>query len=217
MSGDAKPNIPAAGRTTSDPLDSHRRFKWNIGFSITLFVFALLALFVWFPRDITGGFVEVKHVGKIGPGDAFFPVLLACAILALSLIDLITVLVRSARGNHPGDMGELTFANILFLARFHVAVLLGLLVMYVLGPTVVAVQNILTGEISQYRQLVDTVPYKYIGFVAGALLMVLPTIAWAEGRWSVRAVLIVLLVVLVMIVAFDVMLKNVQLPPNADY
>jgi hypothetical protein len=47
--------------------------------------------------------------------------------------------------------------------------------------------------------------------------LTLPTIAWAEGRWSVRALLTVLSVVLVMIVVFDVLLRNVQLPPNADY
>lgn len=217
MAGEDSLHSPARGETAPDPNVSRRGIKWNAGFGVTLSGFALIALFVWFPRDITSGFVETNQVGKIEPGDAFFPVLLACAILVLSLIDLLMTGFKAARNLPAGDLGRLTFGNLLFLARFHVAVLFGLIAMYVLGPAVVTLQNSLTGEAAQYRQLVDTLPYKYIGFVAGALIVTLPTIAWAEGRWSVRALLTVLSVVLVMIIVFDVLLRNVQLPPNADY
>ncbi|MEZ5843657.1 MAG: hypothetical protein R3D27_07965 [Hyphomicrobiaceae bacterium] len=115
-----------------------------------------------------------------------------------------------------GAIGRLSADNFWFLFRFHIAILLGLAAMYGLGPAFVAVQNALTGGEVEYRQLADTVPYKYIGFVAGSLLMTLPTIAWAEGRWSARSAVTVLLVVLAIIVIFDVLLTNVQLPPNAN-
>jgi len=191
---------------------------WEIGFGVVLVGVALVSLFIWFPHDITGGFIERNQVGNVGPGDAFFPVLLASAILVLSLIGLLAHAVKVAR-NIPVDreMGRVTRANLKFLARFHLIVVAGLLAIYLLGPIVVATQNVLTDGVEQYRQLVDTAPYKYIGYIAGALIMTLPIIAWAEGRWSTRALIVVLAVVLSTIVIFDVLLNNVQLPPNADY
>lgn len=216
MANDANPGGPAPVR--SDPGQPAADIRWDVGFSATLAAFAAVALFVWFPRDIAGGFIVRNAVGKIGPGDAFFPVLLASAILILSLLDLALNGVRSARNVPPAStVGRLTFGNLVFLVRFHAAVLAGLIVMFWLGPALVAVQNELTGGALQYRQLADAVPYKYVGFVAGGLIVTLPTIAWAERRWSVRSALIALFVVVMMIVVFDVLLKNVQLPPNADY
>jgi hypothetical protein len=200
------------------PGDPVRYLSWDAGFGLALTIFALLALFVWFPNDITGGFIERNQVGRIGPGDAFFPVLLASAILLLALIDVTVSLFRARSGAPPSDSaGGLTLGNIVFLVRFHSAVLLGLIAMYWLGPLVVAAQSVMTGNDLSYRQLVDTPPYKYIGFILGALIATLPTIAWAERRWSRRSALTVLLVVIATIFIFDVLLTNVQLPPNADY
>lgn len=195
-----------------------RNARWDVGFGLVLVAFAVLALLVWFPNNIAGGFIVTSRAGKIGPGDAFFPVLLAGAILVLSLIDLAMSALRARRDNHaPGGIGKLTPGNLAFLGRFHVAVFLGLVIMFWLGPIVTALQNVLTDGALTYRQLADTVPYKYIGFIVGAAVVTLPTIAWAEGGWRARSVLCVLAVVAMIIVVFDVLLTNVQLPPNADY
>lgn len=191
---------------------------WNIGFGVALCFFALVALLVWFPRDIIGSFIETNQVGKVGPGDAFFPVLLASAILGLSIVHLLSMLFqRRTGGDTAATIGKLTVANIWFLVRFHLVVLLGLFTMYVLGPIVVSAINAVQGSDLQYKALVDTVPYKYVGYAVGGCLLTMPLIAWAEGGLRLRSIIIVCGMIVLSILIFDVLLSNVQLPPNADY
>ena len=191
---------------------------WNIGFGIVLCLFAILALFVWFPRDIIGSFIETNQVGKVGPGDAFFPVLLASAILGLSIVHLVATLWQRRSGDDTAiTIGKLSSANIWFLVRFHLIVLAALFIMYVLGPLVVSAINAVFGSELKYKALVDTIPYKYIGYAVGGCLLTLPLIAWAEGSLRIRSIVIVLATIIASILIFDVLLSNVQLPPNADY
>ncbi|MGI9523223.1 MAG: hypothetical protein ACR2PG_16425 [Hyphomicrobiaceae bacterium] len=191
---------------------------WNIGFGLALCVFALVALFIWFPRDIIGSFIETNQVGKVGPGDAFFPVLLASAILGLSAVHLLSTLLRRRTGvDTATSIGKLTTANVWFLVRFHLVVLFGVLTMFALGPIVVSAINVIHGSDLQYKALVDTVPYKYVGYAVGGSLLALPLIAWAEGGLRLRSIIIVCAMIVVSILIFDVLLNNVQLPPNADY
>jgi len=53
------------------------RDPWNIGFGAVASIAALIALFIWIPYDIKGGFIEINQIGKPEPGDAFFPIILA--------------------------------------------------------------------------------------------------------------------------------------------
>jgi hypothetical protein len=202
----------------NDHMKSFAPDPWNIGFGAALVLFALAALFVWFPRDIIGSFIETNQVGKVGPGDAFFPVLLASAILGLSILHLLSMLFqRRTGGDTAATIGKLTVANIWFLVRFHLVVLLGLFTMYVLGPIVVSAINAVQGSDLQYKALVDTVPYKYVGYAVGGCLLTMPLIAWAEGGLRLRSIIIVCGMIVLSILIFDVLLSNVQLPPNADY
>jgi len=89
--------------------------------------------------------------------------------------------------------------------------------MYGLGPLTVAVLNSVGLLDADYRQLTDTAPYKYIGYVVGGFLMTITLIAWTEGRIRRQSVIAVVLTLIVAIIIFDVVLKNVLLPPNADY
>ena len=189
---------------------------WEIGFGVACVGFALLALSVWFPRDIVGGFTETNAAGKVGPGDAFFPTLLASSILLLGGIHVLKTLITSRGSAERQTIGRLSQANFSFLVRFHLVVGLGLAAMYLLGPLTVAVSNALLGGTATYRELVDTPPYKYVGYVSGALLITLPLIHWASGRTTLRTAVVVVAVILATIVLFDGLLRNVQLPPNAD-
>ena len=137
---------------------------WDIGFGAALFGLALLALLVWFPYDIQGGFVEINFVGKTEPGDAFFPVLLAGTILVLSGFHFLRALF--SRGvNAPAERsGRLTRENFIFLALFLLIVITGLAMMYWLGPLTASLANLAGITDLTYRQLVDTVPYKYVGY-----------------------------------------------------
>ncbi|MEM9592525.1 MAG: hypothetical protein AAF967_14605 [Pseudomonadota bacterium] len=190
---------------------------WDIGFGAALFVFALLAIFVWFPNDIRGAFVETDHAGKPEPGDAFFPVLLAGAILVLSATHVLkSLLLRKHAGDEPSQAG-LNRDDLIFLVFFNLIVVSALAAMFWLGPLAVAVANAVSGNDLTYRQLVDTVPYKYIGYGFGGFVMTASLIAWAEAGLRWQAILAVVSVIAVSIVVFDILLINVQLPPNADY
>lgn len=190
---------------------------WDIGFGAVLFLFALGALLIWFPYDIRGGFLDVDHAGKPEPGDAFFPVLLAGAILLLSAIHVLKALLSNRQSVTAEQQGRLTRDDLIFLFVFNAIVVTSLAVMFWLGPLATLAANFFTGSELTYRQLVDTVPYKYIGYCVGGFVMTASLIAWAEAGLRWRAILSVLAVIAASIIVFDVLLFNVQLPPNADY
>ena len=205
--------------TDNDRTDKAAPDPWDIGFGVVMLLGGLTALFVWFPLDIRGAFIEAGISGKRQPGDAFFPVLLACGIVALSALHLVASLFR--RGpvddEDTAERGRLSPANLKFLVMFHAIVLAGMATMYWLGPLVVGLLNGLGAVDASYRQLVDTPPYKYIGYVVGGGTMTLALIGWAERGVSRRHIVTVALVILAVIFIFDGLLNNVQLPPNADY
>ncbi|TQV81768.1 hypothetical protein [Denitrobaculum tricleocarpae] len=190
---------------------------WDIGFGAALLVFALWALFFWFPADIPTGFFFINSVGREEPGDAFFPIILASLLAGLSLIQMILSWRNRRSGDEAGVTGGITLSNLKFLALFLTVVGVGLGLMYWLGPVTVAVLNAAGLLDGTYRNFSDTVPYKYLGYVAGGSVMTLALIVWAEGRVRPVAVMIVIAVLVVAILLFDVALRNVLLPPNADF
>jgi len=190
------------------------RDPWNIGFGAVVLVSALLALTVWFPNDIKGGFIDLNQMGKPEPGDAFFPIILAGILIVLSTAQLLGAVF----GRKPqAPSGRVTVENLRFLFQFYIIVLIGLTVMYWMGPLVVETLRSM-GFIDQtYRQLVDTRPYKYLGYVTGGFIISAGLITWAEGKVRARALSSVVIVQALLILILDVSLRNIQLPPNADF
>lgn len=188
---------------------------WDIGFGAVVLAASVLALTVWFPADIPTGFFHINAIGREEPGDAFFPIILAALLAVLSTIQLAQAIWR---GRDPAiPRGELTIDNLRFLALFLAIVGGGLAIMYGLGPIIVTALSALGDLDATYRQLSDTAPYKYIGYVAGGFAMTLALIAKTEGRIRWAGVVTVGLTLIVAILIFDVLLKNVLLPPNADF
>lgn len=190
---------------------------WNIGFGVAVLVFALFSLFVWFPADIPTGFFFINAIGREEPGDAFFPILLASLLAVLATIQITVTIIQSRRGYVGPTPGTLSLANLRFLAIFAAMVCAGLAIMYWLGPGVVQMLAMVGVTDGTYRQYSDTTPYKYIGYIVGGLLMTVAMIAWTEGRLRRTAVLSVVITLATSILIFDVFLRNVLLPPNADY
>ncbi len=188
--------------------------RWNIGFGAVALAIALLSLLVWFPNDINGGFIVINQIGKPEPGDAFFPTILAGMLLVLSAGQLLSA-VLSRKPQTPS--GKLTPDNLKFLFVFYAIVIIGLITMYWLGPLVVDGLRAIGVIDHTYRQLVDTVPYKYLGYVVGGFIMTLGLIVRAEGVIRPRAVLTVVIVIASLIFILDILLHNIQLPPNADF
>ena len=194
--------------------DVGSRDPWDIGFGVVVLIAALLTLLVWIPIDIKGGFIEINQIGKPEPGDAFFPIILTSLLLVLSIGQLVGALF--SRKPKPAS-GRLTPDNLKFLFLFYAVVLTGLTVMYWLGP--LAVETLRAAGIidNTYRQLVDTAPYKYLGYVTGGFGMTMALIIWAEGKIRLRSVLTVVIVLALIILLLDIILHNIQLPPNADF
>ncbi len=69
---------------------------------------------------------------------------------------------------------------------------------------------------SGYRPLRDTIPWKYIGFIAGGTCLVAGLKALVEGRVTMRGVVIGLAACLVLIALYDLPFDDLLLPPNGD-
>ncbi|MEM1343579.1 MAG: hypothetical protein AAGI34_03235 [Pseudomonadota bacterium] len=206
---------------------SHTRGKaapsrWDTGFGGVVFIGAVLCLTLWFPNDIRTGFLFVNTIGREEPGDAFFPVLLAATLAFLGALQIL--LARRARPSEPGGSlggslggSRLTRTNLAFLTALLAIVAGGLVLMYWLGPLTVAALGALDVLEGSYRNHSDSVPYKYLGFVAGGFCLALGLIGLTEGRVRRTAVLATAAVLLASILIFDVFLQNVLLPPNGEF
>ena len=190
---------------------------WDIGFGAVVFVASILAIFVWFPNDMRGGFFHINAIGNTEPGDAFFPSLLAATLALLSGLQLILSTLRGSPAVSPGAQGNLTADNIKFLMVFIGICVTGLLIMYTLGPGTAWVMRALGLIDLEYRYLTDTAPYKYLGYVTGGFLMTTTLIVWTEGKLRRVSIVSVLVVLAVSIIILDKLLTNVLLPPNADF
>lgn len=200
-------DLDERGRAAPDP--------WDVGFGVVFLAGSLLALLVWFPADIRGGFFHVNAIGRSEPGDAFFPILLAATLVTLSVVQLTAAILRPPPAGEPRL--RLTVRNMRFLALFVAITAAGLAIMFWLGPVVVWGMQALGLTEAEYRHLTDTAPYKYIGYVVGGFLMTVGLIVWGEGRIRRVGLVTVIVVLATAIVIFDVLLTNVLLPPNAEF
>ena len=69
---------------------------------------------------------------------------------------------------------------------------------------------------ADYRSLRDTVPWKYIGYFLGGIIIVFSLISMMEHRMRWRTLIISILVVVGLIIIYDLPFENLQLPPNGD-
>jgi hypothetical protein len=104
-----------------------------------------------------------------------------------------------------------------FLSRMIIPLGLGLSLMLYAGPLVVDFINTMGGEISTYRQLKDTFPYKFIGYSLGGFVLVFGLVCLIENRSSLSAAWAAIIAVLLLTLLYEVPFDNLLLPPNGDY
>lgn len=187
-----------------------RADPWSLGVAAVVAVFALATLIFWIPADIESSVVETFR-RRVIIGDALAPTVVAIAMLAVAGLFAATELLRPRRGSAPFDR-----QSAVFIVRLAVAIGAGLALMVYTGPLTVDAINAAGGEIGSYRQLRDTVPYKYLGYLAGGTVMVAGIIAVVEQRLARSAAAAAVLAVLVHIVLYDLPFDDVLLPPNGD-
>ena len=104
----------------------------------------------------------------------------------------------------------------LFAVQLAGAIAAGLALMTHTGPLVVDAVNALGGAVGSYRELRDTVPYKYLGYLLGGTVLVAGGIAVVEQRLTRGAVLAAVIATVALIVLYDVPFDDLLLPPNGD-
>ena len=171
-------------------------------------ILALLAIFVWIPNDTATGLI-FKQRGRLSIGDAMAPT------LAFGLIGLAGILIAlEKRKGLPA--AHIVRANIQFLAILIGVFLLSIALMRWSGPVAVLGAKAFGLTSQDYRDLRDTVPWKYVGFVIGGTTLVATLMTLMEGRFTWRAIWIGLLAVAGLIVVFDLPFPDLLLPPNGD-
>jgi len=185
-------------------------------------VFCGVMLFVWIPLDVDTGIIE-KVRRQVVLGDAFAPTI---AAIIIGLGGLLILLERA-----PSDSTEPTespdqslsvsaglpespgMADVKHAAVMLFLVTISLYLMRYTGPLLL---HLFEGSDAEYRLLRDTAPWKYLGFIAGGLWMIVSLIALNERRVRWQHFLIASAAVLLLIAFYDLPFEDLLLPPNGD-
>ena len=163
---------------------------------------AIVAGSVWLPADIDTGLIE-KVRRQVRIGDAAMPTLALAVILLGSTLALISP---------DPEAPDLRWRHITFLTALLATVAISFALMRWLGP----VAAMIGGAEGEYRNLRDTVPWKYIGFVAGGTFLVTGLKAFVDGRPTLKGVTIGFCACLALIAIYDLPFDDLLLPPNGD-
>lgn len=181
-----------------------------LGLSAALFGAALIYIA---PIDSDSGLIE-KVRGRFSVGDALAPSAAGVVILVAGLWVALSALWSLARaaGRAPegAARGGLTLRNLAYLAALAAIFTAAFTLTRYAGP----VAALAVGE--DYRLLRDTVPWKYIGFVAGGGAMIFALISLAEGRMRARRLALAVAVAAGVALAYDLPFEDLLLPPNGD-
>lgn len=187
--------------------------RWTLGLACLFAALSTITLVIWIPNDIEGGLIETFRRQK-SIGDAMAPTVVAAGALIASIFMAVSSFFSRAevrpRGRTP-DLQSLSFE-----LRVAAVLIVSLVVMAHSGPLTV---DLITGfgyEIGTYRELRDTIPYKYIGFSIGGFFMIFGLIGVVENKISTSGAIAALLAVIVLILLYDVPFDHMLLPPNGD-
>ncbi len=173
-----------------------------LGFGVV--ILAIIAIIAWVPNDSATG-VILKQRGRLSIGDAMAP-MAALALAALAGL----LIIFDKRGVKLAS--HLTAANLRFILVFTGVFLLAVVFMRWSGPLIVGLGRALGLTEAVYRDLRDTVPWKYAGFVIGGTSMVSILICAMVHRFTWRAVFVGLLTVFGLIAIFDLPFPDALLP-----
>lgn len=180
-----------------------KRLNADIALGIGIVAFSLVAVWFWVPMDTGSGIVE-KIRGSLKIGDALAPTV-AFALLGLAGM----ILVFEARG--AKDVSRLDSRDLAFMLIVSGIYLVAMLLMRWTGPLAA---GILSEE--TYRNLRDTLPWKYLGYVAGGSFLIGTLISLAQRRFSIRVYLVGLAASLILAMLYDLPFDDLLLPPNGD-
>lgn len=183
--------------------------SWEFAIGLFGLALAIVAVTVWFPYDIAGSFMETTLTGRVQPGDAFYPTVLAVLLGLLGLIQMFSGLRKAGNRGATG----LTLENLHYLLVLCALLGISALLCYGLAPWLAETLN--GGR--AYRLLRDTAPWKFLGFGLAAPALIWPMVVLSERRVSLRGAIFVAVFVTILLVVFGMALPDTFLPPNAEY
>ena len=171
-------------------------------------LFGVAAMLFWLPNDVDSGLVE-KVRRRYQIGDMLAPAMALSVMLAGGVW-----LVLSGDRATVGRIAAPARAIAMFLGLVGASLLL----MRFAGPAAVWIAEAagLVEAGTGYRPLRDTLPWKFIGFLAGGTMMIWALSAYTDNVWSWRRLGIGFLVALAIGAAFDLPFEDLILPPNGD-
>lgn len=190
------------------------RDRWTIGLGCLFAVLGVVTLAAWIPNDIESGVIETFR-RQTSIGDAMAPTMVAAGILIVSVLMAVAEFLPRAGESGPATVLDRQSAR--FLLRLFGILIVGLVLMGYVGPLTVDAINALGFDVGSYRQLRDTVPYKYLGYTVGGFVIIFGLIRLVENRFSGRAALAALVAVAILIFLYDVPFDDLLLPPNGDF
>lgn len=169
-------------------------------------VLALILLVFWIRLDIETGLID-EWRRTIRIGDALLPTIGALGLLLSALFVGVSVFRR------PDPVPSLKFSATFFLMVLAIHFVAIILMLWV-GPLLV---RLLTVEGVTYRQLLDTVPWKYTGFITGGTFMVFALKSLLERKMTLHSLWVAFVATVVIAFLYDIPFDNMQLPPNGDF
>ena len=192
--------------------------NWNIVVALSFLTFSSFALFWWIPNDVESG-ILLEERRSIVIGDAMAPTMTALGMLVISGALLIGSFFQTPVSK-PDDLIErsigITTGNFANMAALLTILAASLACMVWAGPLTVMAMQALGFDVPSYRLLTDTIPYKYIGFSLGGIVLVYGLISWITGQMGLRVWLTALGAVTVLIFVYDVPFDTLLLPPNGS-
>ncbi|WBU60566.1 hypothetical protein [Paracoccus albus] len=185
-----------------------RRFNSEIYLGCAVILIALVAIFVWLPSDSASGLIA-RQRGRVSIGEALAP---AASFALMALAGGLILL----EGRGKNWVAHISLENLRFLGLLVAIFAISTLLMRSGGPALVAIANGFGADELSYRELRDTAPWKYIGFVLGGTFLVASLMSFIEGRVSWRAIGVGLAAVTFLIAVFDLPFPDLLLPPNGD-
>ena len=183
---------------------------WTFGLAGIFALLSLAALGAWIPADIESGIVET-HRRRTIIGDAMAPTAAAVGMLVSAVLLGCLEFLRPRAKSTALDRGAAAF-----VAQMGVAVCAGLVLMVHTGPLAVDAVNALGGDVGSYRQLRDTAPWKYLGYLVGGSAMVGGAVAVVERKFSKTAAATAVGTVVALTFLYDLPFDDLLLPPNGD-
>lgn len=167
---------------------------------------ALMILFLWIPNDVDTGVVDVwRRTVRIG--DAMLPTFAAYGILIAS----IGIMAQNFFIKSQVPVRAVASA---FIFSLFAILTISLLLMLVTGPVCIWLW---TGGEMNYRQVLASAPWKYLGFLVGGTLMVFGFISLSEHQIRWRNVGIAVLSTILIALLYDLPFDSLFLPPNGDF